>query len=90
MKKILTKGGFKATEQALRKYLSYGDFSHPFVVAGWTSSGKTALIQKVKKDFPNIVVKDFYCEQDKLPHRDLSETIQKIAQEYETSSDFLM
>lgn len=34
-------------EQALHDYIKSGDYSHPFVIIGWTRVGKTSLVDEV-------------------------------------------
>lgn len=42
---MLKTGNFKSTKEALVDYIKAGDFTKPFIVAGWTGVGKTAIIK---------------------------------------------
>lgn len=41
---------YSKMKEALQDYIRGGDYSHPFVIAGWTSTGKTALVNEVLKE----------------------------------------
>ncbi len=44
---MLKIGNFKSTKEALIDYIKAGDFTKPFIVAGWTGIGKSALVKQV-------------------------------------------
>lgn len=47
---MLSKTNFAKAKENLLKYLEAGDYSKPFILAGWTGIGKTALINQVKNE----------------------------------------
>lgn len=51
-------------EGALRYYIKEGDYSHPFVVSGWSGIGKTAIADKVQIDNPTLDIVDFDLKPD--------------------------
>lgn len=52
----------KQYEQKLRDYINSGDFTHPFIVAGWSRIGKSAIANKLKTQYPNIEIKKYHME----------------------------
>lgn len=51
-------------EQSLRNYLAKGEYIQPFVVAGWSGIGKTAIAEKIRQEFPALQIQDFYLEKE--------------------------
>ncbi len=47
-------------EKSLRNYLAERDYAQPFVVAGWSGIGKTAIAEKIRQEFPALQIQDFY------------------------------
>lgn len=70
----------KKYEDALKEFLRAGDFSRPFIVAGWNGIGKSAIAESFRKEYPNLEIRDF----------DLTswneETAEMIAKEWNTTS----
>lgn len=51
-------------EHSLRNYLAKGEYTQPFVVAGWSGIGKTAIAEKIRQEFPALQIQDFYLEKE--------------------------
>lgn len=70
----------KGYEDSLREYLQKGDYKRPFIVAGWTSVGKTAIALKLSESYEDVKILDFDLVQDN------SEIIAQIKKEWDTPS----
>lgn len=44
---MLKTGNLKEIESSLRDYVAKGDYSKPFVIIGWTRTGKTAIMNNI-------------------------------------------
>lgn len=44
-------GNFEETKERARQYIKNGDYSVPFVIAGWTGIGKSAMIAQLREEF---------------------------------------
>jgi hypothetical protein len=44
---MLKTGNLKEIESSLRDYVAKGDYSKPFVMIGWTRTGKTAIVNNI-------------------------------------------
>lgn len=47
-------GDFDKVSQWLKDYINKGDYSHPFVIAGWHNVGKSSIVSNAKKICPSI------------------------------------
>lgn len=71
---MLKIGNFKKTQKALEEYISLGDYSQSFVIAGWNSIGKTALLKEVAKGLEedlgfcsfSLENNDYYSQLDEI------------------------
>lgn len=63
---MITKGNFTETKERIKKFVQEGDFSNPFVLAGWSGIGKTALVTQIDKELglDKTYVTDYFLEYD--------------------------
>lgn len=47
---MLRIGNYKQTKEALQAYIDGKDFSKPFVIAGWSGTGKTQMVNEIVKE----------------------------------------
>lgn len=71
----------KKYEDALKEYLTGGDFAHPFIIAGWSGIGKTEIANKLKAQYPNLEIKDYYLESDS------NDVLNQLKQDWSSNSE---
>lgn len=87
---MLRIGNYKKTKEALQAYIDGKDFAKPFVIAGWSGTGKTQMVNEIVKE-NNL--KDLKVVDIHIPAPDdeaIGEAIDAIMVEHTAATVFLI